>query len=387
MSWQTILAIDFDKWAAETYRANFPGVRVECGAVADYIDDLPAADVVLGGPPCQPYSIAGDGDGANDGRDGLPDFVAAVLKVRPRQFLMENVPGLLAARHIGHLQKATKQLDREGYEIQFRVLDAVDYGVPQFRKRLWVWGISKVRLAMQGAWFNWPRPTHAWPPPAPCMYGAELEPGVTVRQALGLEGAIRRIRGSGVVRRDHPTDEPCPTVMQPTGGKAGLMLVMGGGRNHPKGADGKYRRDKRDITDEPSTTITDYNGATTPFLAIPRTLDKPSPTISAGWHTGGPEPVNNSVREGFLRRLTPLECLRLQSGPDSFLWPEKISKSAMYKVVGNGWACGMAAVMSRAMKATDPASETVIDLFCGGGLGACGWHGRAWRYEPETEAA
>jgi site-specific DNA-cytosine methylase len=76
--WHTILAIDFDRWAAETYRANFPGVRVECGAVADWIDHLPGCDVLLGGPPCQPHSHAGKRQASKDKRDCGPDFVGAV---------------------------------------------------------------------------------------------------------------------------------------------------------------------------------------------------------------------------------------------------------------------------------------------------------------------
>jgi site-specific DNA-cytosine methylase len=118
--------------------------------------------------------------------------------------------------------------------------------------------------------------------------------------------------------------------------------------------------------------------------AAETTLDKPCPTISAGSHCGGPEPVNNRKREGFIRRLTPLECFRIQSGPDDFIWPKGITKTAMYRVVGNGWASGMAARMSAALAMADKRARTVIDLFCGGGLGACGWHGRYWSYAVPT---
>lgn len=60
--WDTLLAVDSDKWAAATYRANFPSVRVECGPVSDFISALPDADVILGGPPCQPFSDAGENE-------------------------------------------------------------------------------------------------------------------------------------------------------------------------------------------------------------------------------------------------------------------------------------------------------------------------------------
>jgi hypothetical protein len=64
--------------------ANFPGVRVECGPVADYLDALPDADVMLGGPPCQPFSDAGENEGEADDRDCIPDFCAAVERASPR---------------------------------------------------------------------------------------------------------------------------------------------------------------------------------------------------------------------------------------------------------------------------------------------------------------
>ncbi len=88
-----------------------------------------------------------------------------------------------------------------------------------------------------------------------------------------------------------------------------------------------------------------------------------------------------------MRRLTPDECMRLQSAPDDFRWPEKISKTAKYRIAGNGWATKMGAVFAEAFALADPDSHSVIDLFCGGGLGACGWHGRYWSYHPLAESA
>ncbi len=387
--WQTILAVDHDKWAVATYAANVPCADVRCASVADLIGELPYADVYLGGPPCQPHSYAGKRKASKDSRDCGPDFVAALHRGKPRMFLMENVAGLMSSEGGKYAQRLFGAMEVAGYVVEVKVRDAVCYGVPQFRNRCWWWGIRE-DLYRKGIKHHWPRITHSWPPPHkdPDLFGIRgilhLRTGVTVRQAIGLNGlitqgglrpdfkrkdrstdepsrtidtsftagnrglyfkpheivGIRRIRGSGVVRRDHTIDEPCPTVMAPTGGKSGLMAV-----------------------------------------AVRRTLDKPCPTISAGSHVGGPEPVNNRIREGFLRRLTPLECLRLQSGPDDFVWPKGITKTAMYRIVGNGWASRMGAVFSDAFAKADPESRTVVDLFGGGGLGAVGWHGRYWSHE------
>ena len=66
-------------------------------------------------------------------------------------------------------------------------------------------------------------------------------------------------------------------------------------------------------------------------------------------------------------------------------WPAGISKTAMYRVIGNGWACGIAAALSRALATADPESKTTVDLFCGGGLGALGWNGRYWTLNSDIK--
>lgn len=431
-----MLAIDFDKWAAATYRANFPGTHVECGAVADFVATMPAANIVIGGPPCQPFSDAGENEGESDDRDGMPDFIAAVAKVRPRMFLMENVRGLLKEKHLPYFGRVLAQLESLGYQVEYRVMDAVSFGVPQFRSRVWVWGIRHDVSARH----CWPMRTHDWPPPEECMFGTALLPGVTVGQALGISGEIRQPRAPSQIRRDHPTDEPSPTVMGPHGGNRTLMLIqscadpaqtidrpsptlrsggaghdgcclriIGGGSNPRHPGD---ERTERDITDEPSTTISVAVGNAMPAIKYhwsdamlqkhpPASPASPAPTVQAKWAKGGAEGLievlnapamtivggnrepwpNEEYRSKFVRRLTPLECLRLQSGPDDFKWPAGIGKTAMYRVVGNGWASRMGAIFADAFRKVDPKSETVIDLFCGGGLGASGWHGRYWSYE------
>jgi site-specific DNA-cytosine methylase len=409
--WQTVLAVDSDRWACETYRANFPGVRVDCATVADLIGQLPAADILLGGPPCQPFSDVGENEGEADDRDCIPDFIAAVGKVRPRQFLMENVRGLLKEKHLPYFGRALRQLESLGYRVDYRLLDAVSFGVPQFRERVWVWGIRNNVDARH----CWPKPTHTWPPPLPCMFGAALLPGVTVRQALGLDGMLHRKRGKGMTaraggRRDHPTNEPSPAITAAfaLGGGGGLFLkshadhpvsvdrpaptlrsggnghdgccprlaydhgvaeldapsptikaggnrdvsgkqgggcppvvrVVGGGRNYPADANGKYRRDVRDITDEPSTTIVGtFVGGQIPHVV---SIDAPSHMISGSSR----EPIQNWRDKGYVRRLTAIECARLQSVPDDFTWPAKITKTNQYRIVGNGWASSIVGMIS-----------------------------------------
>lgn len=430
--WQTLLAIDFDRWAAETYRANFPGVDVRCGPVASFLDELPDADVILGGPPCQPFSTAGEGEGESDERDCIPDFIAAVGKVRPRMFLMENVPGLLTERHLRYFGRAVEALEGHGYAVRVKRLDAVSFGVPQFRERVWVWGIRR-DLYDAGVRHQWPKPTHAWPPPEPCMFGAALLPGVTVGQALGLDGRLKGWRGAGMTERhgerpDQSTEEPSPPITAGSKGSGPRVLFMETGSKCRKDSNGTPRGPLVKGLDNPGFTIDSRGFDVHEYRWSDAMLQKhppasPAPTVQAKWFKGGaeglveveydhgvadslaPSPTLKAggnidangkqgggcppiLRDGLrVRRLTPDECLRLQSGPDDFVWPDKITKTAKYRVVGNGWACRMGAVFAEAFALADPRSRTVIDLFCGGGLGACGWHGRYWSFARPAPAA
>lgn len=74
--WRTITAFDADAKAVEVYRANMPGVEVRWEPVR--ASTLPRADVLLGGPPCQPFSVAGQRGGSEDARDCVPDFIDAM---------------------------------------------------------------------------------------------------------------------------------------------------------------------------------------------------------------------------------------------------------------------------------------------------------------------
>lgn len=91
-------------------------------------------DVIHGGPPCQPFSVAGKCNGGRDKRDMWPAFVSAILKVRPAVFIAENVPGLLAPKFSQYIDEVIlKPLEAEYHIMKFSLL-ASDFGVPQVRK-------------------------------------------------------------------------------------------------------------------------------------------------------------------------------------------------------------------------------------------------------------
>lgn len=128
---------EMDRDCCTTYGRNLAGTCVR--AWLDQESSFPPADVVVGGPPCQPFSVLGDQRGPADRRNGLPAFVAAVARVRPAVFLLENVRGT-QYRHRAYFETVLADLRGLGYEVEARLLRADRYGVPQRRERVVVVG-------------------------------------------------------------------------------------------------------------------------------------------------------------------------------------------------------------------------------------------------------
>lgn len=119
--------------AVETYNRNLKG---ECHLEKLSVGfDYPDADIIIGGPPCQPFSRIGKQQGINDSRDGFPIFIDAVKRLQPKVFLFENVSNLLG-RHKWYYDLILDELRKLGYLIEYKVVNAVNYGVPQNRERV-----------------------------------------------------------------------------------------------------------------------------------------------------------------------------------------------------------------------------------------------------------
>lgn len=165
-------AVELDKAAAETYEANFPG-HIETKPI-QRIRVFPEADVVVGGPPCQGFSPLGrdrDAESRTQLNELWRHFKRAVRQVLPKVFVVENVPQFLKSDQYDAFERAFRRDSHlREYQIEARVLNSADYGVPQFRRRGIIIG-SRVGSP------KWPDKTH----------GDEigLVPTVTVRQAIG----------------------------------------------------------------------------------------------------------------------------------------------------------------------------------------------------------
>lgn len=142
--------------ACSTLKKYFTDSDVQVKDISQ-INSFPDADVIVGGYPCQSFSMAGNRDPEKDERTSLyKQFLRVVGVVRPRYFVAENVSGLKQLNNGSFLQEQIDAYSREGYSITYQLLNACDYGIPQSRKRLFIVGVRKDLNQL----FVFPKPTH-----------------------------------------------------------------------------------------------------------------------------------------------------------------------------------------------------------------------------------
>lgn len=217
----------------ETYRLNL-GEHIVYGDIREISsEDIPFCDAVIGGFPCQGFSQANMRKTHTDERNKLYlEFARVVRDKRPRFFIGENVRGILSYQNGTALSEILKTFSELGYQVQYRIFNAADFGVPQTRIRVIFAG---VRNDIFDGYYPFPQPTH-------CKGGDLLhEPWVTVSEALAsipepdtehsLKNHIfskykvtdRNFTGH---RRTDPS-KPAPTILaKDTGGNVAL--------HHPK---------------------------------------------------------------------------------------------------------------------------------------------------------
>jgi len=131
------IGYEMDHDAVQTYNNNLSG---NCEEIfLDNKTKFKEADIVIGGPPCQPFSVNGKQLGLKDSRDGFPAFISAISNVKPSVFMFENVKGMMY-RNKNYLLEITEELKGLGYTVQVKVLNASNFLVPQNRERLFVVG-------------------------------------------------------------------------------------------------------------------------------------------------------------------------------------------------------------------------------------------------------
>ena len=132
---------ELDKYAIQIYEKHFPEHKNYGDITKIKAEDLPQFDLLVGGFPCQSFSIAGKRGGFNDTRGTLFFDIARIIKAKqPRLFLLENVKGLLSHDEGRTFATIISTLDELGYDLQWQVLNSKDFGVPQNRERVFIIG-------------------------------------------------------------------------------------------------------------------------------------------------------------------------------------------------------------------------------------------------------
>jgi DNA (cytosine-5)-methyltransferase 1 len=149
-------AIDNDLHACETLRTNRPDWRV-CHSGIEEISgsEFRGVDLLAAGVPCPPFSIAGKQLGAGDERDLFPEALRIIEEANPGAIMLENVAGFASSKFSDYRAELFRKLDRLGYETEWQLLNASDFGVPQLRPRFVLIGLKPKYFGN----FEWPLPT------------------------------------------------------------------------------------------------------------------------------------------------------------------------------------------------------------------------------------
>lgn len=146
-------AVEYEAQYCDTLRANRPHWNVLNKDIRDLkASDFTGLDLLAGGVPCPPFSIAGKQLGSDDERDMFPTALALIRGAKPRAVLLENVQGLASAKFSDYRKDLERQLSKMGYVPEWRVIQASDFGVPQLRPRFILVGLRKFDAER----FRWP---------------------------------------------------------------------------------------------------------------------------------------------------------------------------------------------------------------------------------------
>jgi len=138
-----VALVEYEKDYCETLKTNRPEWNVICGDIKNF-SGLPyrdQIDLLAGGVPCPPFSVAGKQLGEADERDLFPEAIRLVEEIHPKAIMLENVRGFLDPVFDEYREAILERIRKLGYKVQIKLLNANDYGVPQLRPRIIIVGI------------------------------------------------------------------------------------------------------------------------------------------------------------------------------------------------------------------------------------------------------
>jgi DNA (cytosine-5)-methyltransferase 1 len=302
-----IYANDYDKHACLTYEKNIaPHIVNESIKTVDY-DSIPESDVIIGGPPCQGFSVAGKMSSADERSQLVYDFARVVVAKKPRAFVMENVDHLGKSPRFATTRNSLEKIFTDaGYTVEDGILMASDFGVPQRRKRYFMVGVRKKVSDIPLL----PTPNGQKAPTARDILLSFPPPG---------EPGNNRITNAKINFASRPIMRKSPY--------AG-MLFNGAGR-------------PVDLNRPVQTLAASFGGNKTPIVDERELRDGKSSWIE-NYHiklTEGQKPVAGTAPD-FLRRMTIDECIVFQDFPRNYNLQGP--KSSMFRQIGNAVPPGLA---------------------------------------------
>jgi DNA-cytosine methyltransferase len=139
---ETIAFVEKDDFCQKVLKKHWPNTTIE-GDIRNVKGDKYEADIITGGFPCQPFSVAGKRKGTDDDRYLWDETIRVVRECKPRWFIGENVEGLININNGVVLRQVQTDLEKEGFEVQCLVIPASGVGAWHQRKRIWIMGYSK----------------------------------------------------------------------------------------------------------------------------------------------------------------------------------------------------------------------------------------------------
>ena len=329
---EIVFAGDIDPFVKKAYFANY---EISEDSWHDDIQEFSAkkyknkVDLIVGGSPCQSFSMAGKRGGMEDTRGTLfYDFARVIKECQPKIFIFENVRGLLN-HDKGNTWKVIQDVfDQLGYSINTKILNSSDYGIPQSRNRVFVVGFKK-----QNTKFLFPKPIKLQE-----TMQDFLEDHTNSKYFLGEKGVkfVTKIKN----QNKHYTQingaiALCQKANQQTNWHGDFVF---------EGVEKKLKYDEFifDVNEVDkkyylSKTVKDYvlKSGTKNYKAAPGTDPEIARTLLQSMHKMHRSGVDNYVthHKGRIRRLTPRECLRLMGFRDSF--KIVISDTQTYRQAGN----------------------------------------------------
>jgi len=312
---EIVAAVESDRWAVETYRANL-GAHAIHGELPGVVP-LGAAgvDVVIGGPPCQGFSVIGKMDPEDPRSTHVHAFMDIVARFSPRAFVMENVKALAVSDRWSAVRADLRRTARElGYQVDLFLLNAADFGVPQTRERMFLIGTRGMAPLC-------PVPTSKGSPPS-------------VREALRHLPPYGQPGNDAIcAARVIPAARP---VMRPRA-HHGSLLFNGSGR-------------PLDLSGPAKTLPASMGGNATPIIDQEELANGAEPWVR-GYHArliAGGDPIE--VAPTRLRRLTVQEAAALQTFDPG--WQFRGPQVAQFRQIGNAVPPRLAKAVALSVRAS-----------------------------------